>query len=65
MRTSLRKTAELGDVVVAAFDEARHYSTNPRKVSRLVTQAVALMLRAQPTRTTSSRWPVFIVGEPS
>jgi hypothetical protein len=60
MKASLRKTAELGEVVVAAFDKAAHYSTNPRKVSRLVTQAVALMRR---TRTTSSRWPLFIVGD--
>ena len=65
MRTNLRKTAELGDVVAAAFDNAADYSTNPRRVSRLVTRAVALMLRSQRVRTTSSRGPLFIVAEQS
>ena len=63
MRGDLRKTAELGEVVAAAFDNAADYSTNPRKVSRLVTRAVALMLRNQRVRATSSRWPLFGVGE--
>jgi hypothetical protein len=45
MRTHLRKTAQLGELVVAAFDEAARYSTDPREVSRLATQAVAHMLR--------------------
>lgn len=62
MKADLRKTAELGEVVAAAFDRAAQYSTNPRKVSRLVTRAVALMRRTQRTQVTSSRWPVFIVG---
>ena len=65
MRADLRKTAELGEVVAAAFDNAAHYSTNPKQVSRLVTRAVALMLRTQRVRTTSARWPLFIVGEQS
>ena len=65
MRTNLRKTAELGEVVAAAFDKAADYSTNPKKVSQLVTRAVALMLHTQRTRTTSSRWPLFIVGDQS
>jgi hypothetical protein len=65
MSAELRKTAELGEVVAAAFDKAADYSINPRKVSRLVTRAVALMLRNQRVRTTSSRWPMFIVGEQS
>ena len=65
MRADLRKTAELGEVVAAAFDNAADYSTNPRKVSRLVTRAVALMLRTQRVRTMSSRWPLFVVGEQS
>ena len=63
MRADLRKTAELGEVVAAAFDNAAHYSTNPSKVSRLVTRAVALMLRNPRVRTTSSRRPLFIVRE--
>ena len=65
MRGDLRKTAELGEVVAAAFDNAADYSTNPRKVSRLVTRAVALMRRNQRVRTTSSRWPLLIVREQS
>ena len=65
MSADLRKTAELGEVVAAAFDKAEDYSTNPRKVSQLVTRAVALMRRTQRTRTTSSRWPLFIVGDPA
>jgi hypothetical protein len=63
MPGDLRKTAELGEVVAAAFDNAAGYSTNPRKVSRLVTRAVALMRRNQRVRTTPSRWPLLIVRE--
>jgi len=44
MNTPFRKTAQLGDVVVAAFDSAALYSTDPREVSRLATQAVAHLL---------------------
>lgn len=39
------KTAQLGDLVVAAFDKAARYSRDQRKVSRLATRAVARMLR--------------------
>ena len=53
MTADLRKTASLGEVVAAAFDKAADYSTNPKKVSQLVTRAVALMLRTQRVRTTS------------
>jgi hypothetical protein len=45
MRTHVCKTAQLGDLVAAAFDEAARYSTDPREVSRLATQAVTDMLR--------------------
>ena len=65
MRTNLRKTAALGDVVAAVFDNAAGYSTNPRTVSRLVTRTVALMLRSQRVRTTPSRRPLFNVAEQS
>ena len=65
MGADLRKTAELGEVVAAAFDNAAQYSTDPRKVSRLVTRAVALMLRTERVRTTSSRGPLFVVGPQS
>jgi hypothetical protein len=39
------KTALLGDLVVAAFDEAARHSTDPREVSRQATRAVARLLR--------------------
>jgi hypothetical protein len=44
MRTHAHKTAQLGELVVAAFDEAARYSADPREVSRLATQAVVHML---------------------
>jgi len=65
MKGDLRRTAELGEVVAAAFDNAAHYTSNPRKVSLLVTRAVALMLRTQRVRTTLPRWPMFIVADQS
>jgi hypothetical protein len=64
MRTSLRKTAELGEVVVTAFDRAAAYSTDPREVAQLATQVVALMLRPSRRRSTSPRWPSFVAGDP-
>ena len=45
MRTTVYKTAELGELVVAAFDEAAHHSANPREISRLATGAVMDMVR--------------------
>ena len=50
MRTNVYKTAEIGDLVVAAFDKAAQYSTDPREVSRLATRAVMRMLRRAPKR---------------
>jgi hypothetical protein len=47
MRVLVRKTAQLGEVVAAVFDKAAHYSEDPREVSRLGTQAVALIWRPQ------------------
>lgn len=44
MRTTVDKTAQLGELVVAAFDKAAQYSTDPREVSRLATRAVMHML---------------------
>ena len=40
MRTQVRKTAQLGELVVAAFKEAARYSTDPDEVSRLATKVV-------------------------
>ena len=45
MRTQVRETAQFGEFVVAAFDNAARYSTDPREVSRLATRAVAHVLR--------------------
>jgi hypothetical protein len=38
-------TAQLGDLIAAAFDEAARYSADPREVSRLATQAVRHLMR--------------------
>jgi hypothetical protein len=35
MKTHVCRTAQLGELVVAAFGEAARYSTNSREVSRL------------------------------
>jgi hypothetical protein len=45
MRTSASRTAELGDLVVAAFDGAAHVTNDPREVSRLATLVVRHLLR--------------------
>jgi hypothetical protein len=63
MKATLRKTAELGDVVVTAFDKAAHYSSNPREVSRLAALAVAHMLKHRRRTLTSSRWPAFVAWD--
>ena len=47
MRTHVEKTAQLGELVAAAFDEAARYSADPREVSRLATQAVMHLLRSR------------------
>ena len=53
MRTHVHKTARLGELVAAVFDEASRYSTDPREVSRLATMAVMHMSRR--TRKTLNR----------
>ena len=45
MKANVQKTAQLGELVVTAFDEAAHYSADPWEVSRLATQAVMNMWR--------------------
>jgi hypothetical protein len=45
MRTHVHKATRVGELVVAAFDEASHYSADPAEVSRLATKAVMQMLR--------------------
>jgi hypothetical protein len=44
MKTHLHETVRLGDLVVAAFDEAERFSRDPREVSRLAAHAVAHLL---------------------
>jgi len=49
MKTKLQKprlqsTTSLGELVVAAFDNAARYSANPNRVARLATAAVTYML---------------------
>ena len=47
----VRKTAQLGEVVAAAFDKAAHYSADPGEVLFLAAQAVTLILRRQQIST--------------
>ena len=45
MRAKTRNTVQFGELVVAAFDNAAQYSTDPKVVSRLATDLVVHMLR--------------------
>ena len=45
MKMKTDKTAQLGDLIADAFDEAARHSTDPREVSRLATEAVMLLAR--------------------
>ena len=38
--TKERRTATLGELIAAAFDEAARYSQDPKEVSRLAVRAV-------------------------
>ena len=44
MRTNGTVTAQLGDLIVAAFDKAAQYSIDPREVARLATREVLRVL---------------------
>jgi hypothetical protein len=46
MRRNKNKIMRLGDLIVAIFDEAAHYSTDPKEVSRRATQTVMHMLQS-------------------
>jgi hypothetical protein len=63
MRARVRKTAQLGEVVAAVFDKAAHYSADPKEVSRLATQAVALILRPQRRVLPRPRWPSLFAAD--
>jgi hypothetical protein len=45
MKSHIPMTAPLGELVVAVFDKAARYSSDPREVSRLATQAIMELLR--------------------
>ena len=57
METQVPKTVALGELILAVFEKAAEYSTDPREISRLATQAVSHMLSHAP-RLTSSRYPL-------
>jgi hypothetical protein len=61
--TLVRKTAQLGEVVAAAFDKAARYSGDPKVVSRLATRAIALILRPERRGPPPLRWPSFFAGD--
>jgi hypothetical protein len=44
MSAQVHNTVRIGELVVAVFDEASHYSADPREVSRLAMEALAHML---------------------
>jgi len=54
MSTNAHETAQLGELVVAAFDEAAQYTSDPREVSHLATRAVMRLLRQALPRPFSS-----------
>ena len=45
MKNITYQTVQIGDLVVAIFDEAERYSADPREVSRIATRTVTHMLR--------------------
>ena len=45
MRKKPHRTVQLGELVVAVFDEAARFSTDPQEISRFATQTVVHMLR--------------------
>jgi len=56
MATHIHKTAQLGDLITEAFDNAAEYSPDPREVARLATRAVMHMLaRGSATLSSASR----------
>lgn len=45
MKTTCRRTTQLGEVIAAVFDEAAEYSHDPREVSWLANRAIANIIR--------------------
>jgi hypothetical protein len=58
MRTHIHNTTQLGELVVAVFNEAARYSANPREVSRLATRVVKRMVRRSRRALAPSRPPM-------
>ena len=56
MMRNPRKTAELGEVILTAFDEAAQYTADPRTVARLASLAVLrLWRRSEDSRLEAER----------
>jgi len=57
MKIIPHRKAQIGDLVVAVFDEASYYSVDPKEVSRLAIKTVMHMLRH--VRKRSNRIPLL------
>ena len=57
MRTDMVKTVKIGELVVAAFDEASLWSSDPTEVSHLATRLVTHVLRRGQNKAHSTRPP--------
>lgn len=67
MGTRMHDSAQLGDLVVAAFDEAARLTADPQEVSRLATAAVVDLLQRARERS-AAQVPEHIpraVGRPT
>jgi hypothetical protein len=53
VKNQLQNAVQLGELVLAVFDEAEQYSADPREVTRLATQAVTDMLWSAPKLASS------------
>lgn len=66
MKRNAPKAVPLGELVVAFFDIAAQYSTDPLEISRLASKAVlARLRRALETAPTSMSANFFVVGAAS
>ena len=63
MSTNDHRTAQLGDLVVAAFDDAACFSSDPAEVSRIATRRVIdLVRRSRRSAATLSRLSSRTIG---
>ena len=60
MDQETRQTAEMGDIVVAVYDEAAHFGTTPREVSLLATEVVRHLMRHM-QKTSAKMSPVIFL----